>query len=70
MKKKLLVFVMLLMITPIFSCDEEKANKNETNLTNLLFLLGNKTLTVNVTYTGTYVASTGTQYIYAYLYNV
>jgi hypothetical protein len=70
MKKKLLVFMILLFISPMFSCDEEKANKNDTNLTNLLFLLGNKTLTVNVTYTGTTVGGSSTLYIYAYLYNV
>ncbi len=72
MKNKLLVFMMLLMVSPILSCDEDKGDETENNLMNLIFLLGNKTLTVNVTYTGTYVpalTNPGSQYIYVYLYN-
>ncbi len=73
MKKKLLVFMMLLFISPMFSCDEDKGDETENNLMNLIFLLGNKTLTVNVTYDGVYTtdgSKPGTQYVFVYLYNI
>ncbi len=49
--KKLWVLLLLIMISPMFSCDES-ASENEMNAASLLYMFGNKTLTVNVTYTG------------------
>ena len=68
--KKLIVFIMLIMISPLFSCDD-KADKNEFNPA-LLLLFGSNSLTVNVAYNGAYTVHgtyPGTQYVYVYLYN-
>ena len=71
MIKKLWIFLLLVMISPMFSCEND-SNSNEFNHASLLFLLGDKTLTVNVTYNGAYDfhgTYPGTRYIYVYLYN-
>jgi hypothetical protein len=73
--KKLLIFIILVLISPMFGCDDS-ADKNEINPLTLLLLLGNNTLTVNVTYTGpTYTPAVagggnpaGTGKVYVYLY--
>ena len=68
--------MLLLMISPMFSCDEEKSGEDEINPMALLLLLGNNTLTVNVTYEGAWdvEAASGTRaegsgYIYVCLFN-
>lgn len=69
--KKLFIFLLLLMISPIFSCKKD-SDSNESNPLALLALLGNKTLTVNVTYEGAYTLDgtrPGDGYIYVCLFN-
>jgi hypothetical protein len=66
--KKLLLFLLLIMISPLFSCDT-KADKNEINPA-ILLLFGSNTLTVKVTYNGTASSdASATKKIYVYLYN-
>jgi hypothetical protein len=73
--KKLWVLIMLIMVSPMFSCDD--ASQNESNPMSLIYMFGNNTLTVNVTYNGAYDTDpssgglyAGTKYVYVYLYNV
>jgi hypothetical protein len=67
--KKLFVLLTLLAISPLFSCDDD-SDKNQVNPA-MLLLLGNNTLTVNVTYyAGPYTLGSpaGTGKVFAYLY--
>lgn len=68
--KKLLLFIILVFIFTMFSCDDT-SDKDEFNPA-LLLLFGTHKLTVNVTYNGLYDTDSskpGTQYVYVYLYD-